>query len=66
MVSKWQDRREKEQKKQENWRIKVCNKIAMESNFPNDEIIKMYLCSNHGDFTGMFVCLDSRVFARKI
>lgn len=45
------DRREKEQKKQENWRIKVCNKIAMESNFPNDEIIKMYLCSNNGDFT---------------
>uniref|UniRef100_A0A2N9JAR5 XPG-I domain-containing protein n=1 Tax=Fagus sylvatica TaxID=28930 RepID=A0A2N9JAR5_FAGSY len=44
-------RREKEQKKKENWRIKVCNKIAMESNFPNNEIIKMYLCDTNGYFT---------------
>ncbi len=58
MVFKWQVRREKEQKKKENWRIKVCNKIAMESNFPNNEIIKMYLCDTNGYFTGTFVCLD--------
>lgn len=43
--------REKEQKKQKSWRTKVFNKIAQESNFPNEEIIKMYLCNNHGHFT---------------
>ncbi|KAJ9171316.1 hypothetical protein P3X46_014703 [Hevea brasiliensis] len=45
------DRKEKEQQKHENWQIKVCNKIAMEPNFPNDDIIEMYLCCNHGKFT---------------
>ncbi|KAL5859811.1 hypothetical protein ACOSQ4_001107 [Xanthoceras sorbifolium] len=45
------NRKEKEQKRYENWWIKVCNKINMESNFPNDEIVEMYLCDNHGHFT---------------
>ena len=54
MVFEWQNRKEKEQKRHENWWIKVCNKITMESNFPNDEIIEMYICDNHGQFPGMF------------
>lgn len=45
------DYKEKEQKKQENWRLKVLNKIALELNFPNEEIIEMYLCNNHGYFS---------------
>lgn len=53
MVFDWQDQKEKEQQKHENWQIKVCNKIAMESDFPNDDIIEMYLCNNHGNFTGI-------------
>ncbi|KAJ0052624.1 hypothetical protein Pint_00336 [Pistacia integerrima] len=43
------NKKDKEQKKHENWWIKVCNKITMASNFPNDEIIGMYLCDNHGN-----------------
>ncbi|KAF8027215.1 hypothetical protein BT93_E0199 [Corymbia citriodora subsp. variegata] len=46
------DRKRKEQKKHESWRIKVCERITLESNFPNDEIIKMYLSNNHGYFDG--------------
>ncbi|XAR54098.1 Spleen exonuclease [Bertholletia excelsa] len=45
------DRREKEHKKNENWQIKVCQKIAMEQNFPNVEIVDMYLGDNHYDFS---------------
>ncbi|XP_004306852.1 PREDICTED: flap endonuclease GEN-like 1 [Fragaria vesca subsp. vesca] len=45
------DRKDKEQKKQENWRLKVLNKIAQEPNFPNEEIIEIYLCNNHGYFS---------------
>ncbi|KAB1214455.1 Flap endonuclease GEN-like 1 [Morella rubra] len=52
-------RKEKEQKKQENWRTKVCSKIAMESNFPNAEIIEMYLCDNHSCFSGTFVYIPT-------
>ncbi|KAH7849918.1 hypothetical protein Vadar_024932 [Vaccinium darrowii] len=44
------ERRDKEQKKKENWETKVCQKIAMEQNFPNVEIIEMYLSNNHCDF----------------
>ncbi|KAI0499377.1 hypothetical protein KFK09_020280 [Dendrobium nobile] len=33
----------KEQKKQENWQLKACQKIASEHGFPNKEIIEMYL-----------------------
>ncbi|KAK6260766.1 XPG [Theobroma cacao] len=44
-------RKEKDQKKHENWWIKVCNMIAVESNFPNDEIIEMYMGNNHRMFT---------------
>ncbi|OVA16161.1 XPG/Rad2 endonuclease [Macleaya cordata] len=43
------DRKSKEQKKQKNWLINVCSKIAMEQNFPNDEIVDMYLRHNHGN-----------------
>lgn len=57
----WQDREEKEKKKQENWRLRVCNKIAMEPKFPSSELIKMYLCDNHSHFSGMsgYVCILS-------
>ncbi|KAG8391751.1 hypothetical protein BUALT_Bualt01G0219600 [Buddleja alternifolia] len=41
-------RKEKEQKKNETWRISVCRKISSEQNFPNDEIVKMYLSDHHG------------------
>ncbi|KAL5201147.1 hypothetical protein ABZP36_035501 [Zizania latifolia] len=39
----------KEQKKHENWQIKVCKRIAAEKNFPNEEIIKLYLSDNNFD-----------------
>ncbi|GMP61678.1 hypothetical protein CsSME_00024050 [Camellia sinensis var. sinensis] len=45
------DRRDKEQKKNENWQIKVCQRIAMEPNFPNVEIVEMYLSNNHCYFS---------------
>ncbi|KAF3632057.1 Flap endonuclease GEN-like 1 [Capsicum annuum] len=35
--------KEKEQKRNENWKLKVCRKIASEQNFPNNEITEMYL-----------------------
>ncbi|KAK6920208.1 XPG-I domain [Dillenia turbinata] len=44
-------RRKKNQKKLENWQMNVCKKIATEHNFPNDEIIEMYLANNHGYFS---------------
>lgn len=44
------ERKQKEQKKNENWQIKVCEKISMEQNFPNDEIIGIYLSNNQGNF----------------
>ncbi|CAN6175059.1 unnamed protein product [Urochloa humidicola] len=39
----------KEQRKHENWQIKVCKRIAAETNFPNEEIIKLYLSDNNLD-----------------
>ncbi|KAL5567386.1 hypothetical protein UlMin_030550 [Ulmus minor] len=45
------NRKEKEQKEQQCWLTKVCTKIAIEPNFPNNDIIKMYLCDNNGYFT---------------
>lgn len=44
------DRELKEQKKTENWWIKVCDKIALGPEFPNRKIIELYLSDN---FTGM-------------
>ncbi|KAK8504120.1 hypothetical protein V6N13_132060 [Hibiscus sabdariffa] len=44
-------RKDKDKKKDGNWWIKVCNMISKETNFPNDEIIEMYMCSNNGVFT---------------
>ncbi|KAI3444622.1 hypothetical protein Pfo_001287 [Paulownia fortunei] len=41
-------RKEKAKKKDTTWRITVCRKIASEQNFPNDEIIQMYLSNHHG------------------
>ncbi|KAF5733000.1 flap endonuclease GEN-like 1-like isoform X2 [Tripterygium wilfordii] len=43
-------REEKEKKRRATWQIKVCNKIAMEPGFPNDEILKIYLCNNNGEY----------------
>ncbi|XP_052171367.1 flap endonuclease GEN-like 1 [Diospyros lotus] len=44
------DRRDKELKKIKNWQFKVCQKIAMEENFPNVEIVELYLNNQH-DFS---------------
>ncbi|KAK3022819.1 hypothetical protein RJ639_046639 [Escallonia herrerae] len=41
--------RDKVQRKEENWQTKVCKRIAMEQNFPNDEIIELYLNKNKGN-----------------
>ena len=32
--------------------MKVCNKIAMVQNFPNDKIIEIYMSKKQGDFSG--------------
>lgn len=37
----------KAQKRQESWQIKVCKRLAAETNFPNEEIIKLYLCDDN-------------------
>jgi len=39
----------KEQRKHANWQIKVCRRIAAETNFPNEEIIKLYLSDDNLD-----------------
>ncbi|XP_006661453.1 flap endonuclease GEN-like 1 [Oryza brachyantha] len=39
----------KERRRNENWQIKVCKRIAAETNFPNEEIIKLYLSGNNLD-----------------
>ncbi|KAK2998815.1 hypothetical protein RJ639_022707 [Escallonia herrerae] len=44
--------RDKVQRKEENWQTKVCKRIAMEQNFPNDEIIELYLNKNKGNHSG--------------
>ncbi|CAN1157556.1 Flap endonuclease GEN-like 1 [Linum perenne] len=51
-------RKEKEQKKQENWLMKVREKIAAEQNFPNDKIIGMYLCKENGNFSDGDPCIS--------
>lgn len=43
----------KELKKHESWQMKVCSKIALVPNFPNHEIMEMYLSNNHGYFDGI-------------
>lgn len=35
--------KKKNKKRNENWKLKVCRMIASEQNFPNNEIIEMYL-----------------------
>ncbi|KAK9103443.1 hypothetical protein Sjap_020697 [Stephania japonica] len=47
------DRSSKAHKKQENWMRRICSKIYMKKDFPNDEIIKMYLGHNQEDLTGL-------------
>ncbi|MCD7461158.1 hypothetical protein HAX54_045410 [Datura stramonium] len=37
------DNKEKEQKRNDNWKLKICRMIASEKNFPNNEITEMYL-----------------------
>uniref|UniRef100_A0A0E0M3J7 Flap endonuclease GEN-like 1 n=1 Tax=Oryza punctata TaxID=4537 RepID=A0A0E0M3J7_ORYPU len=39
----------KAQRRNENWQIKVCKRIAAETNFPNEEIIKLYLSDDNLD-----------------
>ncbi|GAB4861842.1 hypothetical protein Ancab_037098 [Ancistrocladus abbreviatus] len=50
------DRKEKEQKKNESWHLRVCKKIAMEQNFPKNEIIEMYCRQKNA--TGSSVPID--------
>ncbi|CAI9101685.1 OLC1v1039064C1 [Oldenlandia corymbosa var. corymbosa] len=38
----------KEKRKREIWQLKICEKIALEPNFPNSDIIDMYLRDNNG------------------
>lgn len=45
------DRKIKEQQKHETWQLNVCRKISGEKNFPNDEIIEMYLSLNSRTWT---------------
>ncbi|CAI8613083.1 unnamed protein product [Vicia faba] len=45
------NRKNKEQKKIENWHTRICDKIAKEPKFPKDEIIDMYLCNDNGYFS---------------
>jgi hypothetical protein len=42
-------------KRHENWLMKIFEKVASEKNFPNDEIIQLYLRENHGCCKGNFV-----------
>ncbi|CAN4111693.1 unnamed protein product [Withania somnifera] len=47
------DNKRKEEKRNENWKFKVCRMIASEQNFPNTEITEMYLNKQRqydGDF----------------
>ncbi|KAI7737890.1 hypothetical protein M8C21_032154 [Ambrosia artemisiifolia] len=46
-----QGKKEKEHKKNEAWKMRVCKKIATEPNFPNNEIIQIYLNNYHTNFT---------------
>lgn len=39
----------KVQRRNENWQIKVCKRIAAETNFPNEEIINLYLNDDNLD-----------------
>lgn len=39
----------KVQRRNENWQIKVCKRIAAETNFPNEEIINLYLSDDNLD-----------------
>ncbi|VAI20019.1 unnamed protein product [Triticum turgidum subsp. durum] len=39
----------KAQRRHENWQIKVCKRLAAETNFPNEEIIRLYLCDDNLD-----------------
>ncbi|CAM0952520.1 unnamed protein product [Alopecurus aequalis] len=39
----------KAQRRHENWQIKVCKRLAAETNFPNAEIIRLYLCDDNLD-----------------
>ncbi|ERN19384.1 flap endonuclease GEN-like 1 [Amborella trichopoda] len=48
-----EERKSKDQKKCMSWREKICTKIATVGNFPNEEIIEMFLCQNHGIFNGI-------------
>ncbi|KAL3536885.1 hypothetical protein ACH5RR_000251 [Cinchona calisaya] len=42
------DQKAKQKQKKENWQLKICKKIALEPNFPNMEIVEMYLRENNG------------------
>ncbi|PIA49663.1 hypothetical protein AQUCO_01300437v1 [Aquilegia coerulea] len=44
-------RKSKERKKHESWQLSVCRKISSEKNFPNEEIIEMYLSHKNGSWT---------------
>ncbi|KAK8935001.1 Flap endonuclease GEN-like 1 [Platanthera zijinensis] len=56
------DRIIKEQRKQETWQFKACQKIAAEHDFPSKEIIDMYLNESSHDEKGALVLVDSPSF----
>ncbi|KAL6499319.1 hypothetical protein OROHE_025982 [Orobanche hederae] len=41
-------REEKAKKKDSTWRLSICRKISSRQNFPNNEIVQMYLSKHHG------------------
>ncbi|KAL6495452.1 hypothetical protein OROGR_030015 [Orobanche gracilis] len=41
-------REEKAKKKDLTWRLAICQKISSRQNFPNNEIVHMYLSKHHG------------------
>ncbi|CAN6481160.1 unnamed protein product [Victoria cruziana] len=43
--------RRKNSKKEENWQLKVSKLIGAEENFPNEEIVEMFLDCNNGYFS---------------
>ncbi|CAI0425227.1 unnamed protein product, partial [Linum tenue] len=52
------EREARQLKRHENWYTKVCEKIAREQNFPNDEIMEMYLCNDNGKITDGGSCIS--------
>ncbi|KAL9676380.1 hypothetical protein QQ045_004594 [Rhodiola kirilowii] len=44
------NKKRQEARKTGNWKLRICRKIAVKENFPNDDIIEMYMSNNNGFF----------------